>query len=76
MATEQDELIRAQAEVERAWERLNETHHGLPDCEHVRAWRDDLHAADQTHQRALRARDKAYRARYPEGPPEGGTDIL
>lgn len=70
-----DELTQAQAAVEAAWGKLNELHQGLPECEHVRAWRTDLQDAHQAHQTALRARDQAYRAKYPDGQPEGGKAI-
>lgn len=68
-------LEEAQAAVEQAWQRLNELHHDLPDCEHVRAWRADLATAHREHQERLRARGRAFAAVYPQGLPEAGTSI-
>jgi hypothetical protein len=54
-------VTRAELEAARdeAFQRYNELARTLPDCEHVREWRQALTAARAAHQGAIRAYDQA-----------------
>lgn len=57
---------------ETAWLAYDKAQRGIPDCEHVEAWKAEVKAARAKHDKALRELDKAIAAQeaVPEPPPE------
>ena len=61
------DLEQLEAVREAAWREYDAAQRAIPDCEHVRAWRQRIADAGGKHQAAIRARDRAFREQ--ETPP-------
>jgi len=57
-----NELGQLEAAREAAWREYDAAHRAIPDCEHVRAWRQDIAEARSRHQAAILAHRAALAA--------------